>query len=119
HESYAVAHVGADGHRVAGARVRQCERVAACGGELDEPRREEVRARDDLHVPKLADVVVLAAERSPADEDVGRALAAPLAVDYPGPVVVVPAGSGVRLVHGRAGLLDLEEQRVVTAAALQ
>ena len=58
-------------------------------------------------------------QRAPADEDVGGALDQPFAVDHPRAVVVVAAGLGVGLIYRRPGLLDLQEQRVGAAAALE
>src|SRR5262249_17986413 len=70
----ALPEVAVDGHRVAGAGVRAGERLAARGGELGEPRGDQVGSRDDLHVAELPHVVVPAVQRAPADEDVARAL---------------------------------------------
>ena len=113
-ERVALPHVGVDGHRVAGAGVRAGQRVAACGGELGEDGRDEVGRRDDLHVAVLAHVVVAAGQRTPADEDVRRALHHPLAGDDASAMVVVLAGVRARLVDGRPGLLALQEERVGT-----
>src|SRR5262249_46500514 len=93
--------------------------LAACGGELDEARSNQLGGRDDLHVAELPHVVVPPAEGTPADEDIGGALDQPFPADYPLAVVAVAAGLDVRLVHRRTSLLDLQEQRVSPAAALQ
>src|SRR5215831_18633271 len=58
-ERGALADVGIDGHRVAGASVGAGEGLAACGRELDQAGGDQVSARDDLHVAELPDVVVL------------------------------------------------------------
>ena len=95
------------------------QRLAAGGGELNQDGGEQPDVEDDLHVAELPHVVVPALERAPADEDVGRALQRPLSGDHPGAVVIVLAGAEVGLVHRRTGLLDLQEQGVVAAAALK
>jgi hypothetical protein len=47
------------------------------------------------------------------------ALQRPLAGDHPGPMIVVPAAAEAGLIYRRTGLLDLQEQRVAAAAALE
>ena len=118
-ELAALADVAVDGGRVAGAGVRPGQRLAAGGGELDQARRDQLGGRDDLHVAELPDVVVLAVQRAPADEDVGGALHQPLAVDHPLAVIDLHARASMALVHGPPGLLDLKEQRVGAGAALE
>src|SRR5450631_444662 len=118
-EFRALPDVAGNGHRIAGAGVGPGQCLAARGGELSEARGDQLRARDDLHVAELPYVIVLAAERAPPGENVGGALNEPLAADHPRAVVAVLAGLGVGLIHGRPGLLDLQEQRVGAAAALQ
>src|SRR3984885_14768120 len=118
-EARALPDVAGDGHGVAGAGVGAGECAAAGGGELGKPRRDQLGARDDLHVPELAHVVVVALHAAPADEDVGGALQQPLARDDPFAVAGVGAGLGVGLVDGGPGLLDLQEQRGGAGAALK
>ena len=100
-------------------RVGAGQHLAAGGGELPEPRGDQLAVGDDLHVPELAHVVVVAAPGGPTDEDVRGALHQPLALDDPAAMVVVAARPAVRLVHRRSRLLDLQEQRVIAVAALQ
>ena len=95
------------------------ESLAANGGDLDQVGGDESDARDDLHVAELAHIVVPSVQRAPADEDVGGALQGPFPPDHPLAMVFMAAWPGVRLVHRGSRLLDLEEQRVVAAAALE
>ena len=97
--------VGGDGHRVAGAGVGPGQGLAAGGGELGQDGGDQLDRRDDLHVAELADVVVVAAERAPAHEDVGGRLDQALAGDDPLAVVAVDARPEVGLVDGRTACL--------------
>jgi hypothetical protein len=83
-----------------------------------------MRERSGLPVPQLAHVVVAldAAQVGaalPAQEDVGRRLHHPLAADDPLPVGRVFAPAQVGLEHRRLGLLGLEHDGVLSAAADQ
>jgi len=118
-EFAAFADVAVDGGGVAGPGVGPGQGLAAGGGELDQAGRDQLGGRNDLHVAELADVVVLAVQPAPADEEVGGALQQPLAADHSLAVIGVDAGAGVSLVYCRPGLLDLQEQGVGGGAALE
>src|SRR5215471_9539818 len=89
--------------------VRDHPDIGGCGVEVDSP----------LHVAKLPDVELEPPDLAPAEEDVGRSLDQPLALDDPSPFALRAAlEAAMRLEHGRLGLLDLEEERVVVRAAM-
>src|SRR4051794_31795790 len=116
-ERPALADVGGDRDGIAGARVRAGEHLAAGAGELPEPRGDELAVGDDLHVPELAHVVVVAAACGPTDEDVRGALHQPLALDDPAAVVGVATRPAARLGDRGTRLLDLPGQRISPGAA--
>src|SRR3954452_13327957 len=118
-EGPAFADVGGDRDGIAGARVRAGQHLGAGGGELCEPRADQLAIGDDLHVSELPHVVVVTAPRGPTDEDVRGALHQPLALDDPTAMVGVAARPATRLIHRRPCLLDLQKQRVIPVAAHQ
>src|SRR5215217_2692921 len=78
----------------------------------------------ELPVPQLAYVVVARrvigpAGAQPAEEDIAVDLHPPLALDHALPVMTRRFAAGVMLQHRWAGLLDLQEQRVVAVASDQ
>ena len=95
------------------------QRLSAGGGELGQPRRDQLSTGDHLHVAELTHVEVVARDRGEAGEDVGRALDQAFADDDSLAVVRVPAGTAMRLIDRTAGLFDLQKQRVGAVAPLE
>ena len=91
-ESPALADVGVDRDRVAGAGVCSSEHSPALRSRTPRDAVRSGRRRGiDLHVTELPDVEVVRADRGPADEDVGRALDQTLADHHPLAVIRVTA----------------------------
>src|SRR5436305_1247179 len=111
--------VAIDRHRVTGSSVGPCQCLAARGREVDEPRRDQLGGRNDLHVAELPHVVVPAVQRAPSDEDVRGALGQPLTGDHPRPVVLVHARVAVCCIDRWTSLLDLQEQGVGPGTTLE
>ena len=105
--------------------VRACARASVGAAQLAVARQALGRHRLDhgraLHVAQLADVELaapLAGPGDPAQERVARRLHQPLALHDPLALVLVLARARVRREHRRAGLLDLQEQRVVSRSPI-
>ena len=80
-----------------------------------------VQGHGALHVPELAHVVLVSVEGGPAQQRIADRLQRLLVLHHPLALVGVPGGLTVH-VAGQdrpAGLLQLQEQHVVGAAALQ
>ena len=103
-----VARPGMTARQCPGAEFTPCRELVA---------RHRVDDRTALLVLELADVdVPTSIADGPAEEDVARCLEATLARDDPLAVALVLAPAEKPLVHGRLGLFDLEEQRIVARA---
>ena len=105
-----------------GAGVPLGQQVTDDAGVVGQRRGIDGVERDGaLHVPELPDVVLPLADGGPAEERVAHRLQGLLVLHHPLALVSVPGRVAVHVLgqHRPARLLQLEEQHVVGAAALE